>query len=73
MYQFIPVAIETLGAMGPKTRDFVRALGKRISRQSGDPREPMYLMQRLSVHGCTAGKLCLNYGLLIVSHFFHLS
>ena len=49
MYKFVPIAIETLGVMGPKTRDFIKCLGKRITRQSGDPREHSYLLQRLSV------------------------
>ena len=49
MYKFIPIAIETLGAMGPKTRDFIKSLGKRITRQTGDQREAFFLTQRLSV------------------------
>ena len=49
MYKFIPIAIETLGAMGPKTRAFIKSLGKRITRQTGDQRETFYLSQRLSV------------------------
>ena len=49
MYKFIPIAIETLGAMGPKTRAFIKSLGKRITRQTGDQRETFYLSQQLSV------------------------
>ena len=49
MYKFIPIAIETLGAMGPKTRDFIKSLGKRITRQTGDQREAFFLTQQLSV------------------------
>ena len=48
-YRFVPVAIETLGAFGPKTLAFVRELGRRIRQETGDKMETSYLMQRLSV------------------------
>ena len=32
-YRFVPVAIETLGAFGPKTLAFVRELGRRSARR----------------------------------------
>jgi len=48
-HQFVPVAIETLGSMGPAGFKFISELGKRISAVSGDPRETAFLKQRLSL------------------------
>ena len=47
--QFTPVAIETLGAIGPRSMLFLRDLGRRIALESGEPRSTDYLLQRLSV------------------------
>uniref|UniRef100_A0A1X7T5T1 Uncharacterized protein n=1 Tax=Amphimedon queenslandica TaxID=400682 RepID=A0A1X7T5T1_AMPQE len=46
---FTPVAIESLGAMGPQSSSFIRSLGRRIQRYSGDDNACQYLVQRLSV------------------------
>jgi len=46
---FSPVAIESLGAIGPKSLTLLRELGRRISLESGDPKSTEYLLQRLSV------------------------
>ena len=43
------VAIETLGAIGPRSMLFLRDLGRRIALESGEPRSTDYLLQRLSV------------------------
>ena len=48
-YSFTPVAIETLGAIGPMSLKFLRALGTRIMEQSGEVSSTSYLLQRLSV------------------------
>jgi hypothetical protein len=48
-YVFIPLAFETLGSMCEETSSFIGELGKRITMVSGDPREPEFLFQRLSV------------------------
>ena len=37
-YCFVPVAIETLGAFGPKTLSFMKELGRRIMVKTGDKR-----------------------------------
>ena len=34
-YQFMPVAIETLGAYGPKTASFIKEFGRRVAQESG--------------------------------------
>ena len=50
-YLFQPVAVETAGAMGPETLNFVKdlKLGRQISPTTGEPRSTEYLIQRLSV------------------------
>ena len=48
-YLFTPISIETIGAVGPKSLRFLKDLGTKIMRQSGDPHSYSYLMQRLSV------------------------
>ena len=48
-HHFVPVAIETLGSMGPAGLKFIEELGKRISAVTGDPRETAFLKQRLSL------------------------
>ena len=48
-YLFTPISIETMGAVGPKSLRFLKDLGTKIMRQSGDPHSYSYLMQRLSV------------------------
>uniref|UniRef100_A0A1X7V5Z3 Uncharacterized protein n=1 Tax=Amphimedon queenslandica TaxID=400682 RepID=A0A1X7V5Z3_AMPQE len=48
-YSFTPVAIETLGAIGPKSLSFLKKLGTRIREQTGEVSSFSYLLQRLSV------------------------
>ena len=48
-HSFTPVAIETLGVIGPKSLVFIRDLGHRIQQRTGEVRSLMYLLQRLSV------------------------
>ena len=48
-YMFSPIAIETLGAIGPKSLALLKELGRRIAAESGEPKSTEYLLQRLSV------------------------
>ena len=48
-YSFTPIAIETMGAIGPRSMAFLKALGRRIATESGEPRSTDFLLQRLSV------------------------
>ena len=48
-YCFVPVAIETIGAIGPKTLSFTKELGRRIMMGTGDGRAYSHLLQHLSV------------------------
>ena len=49
LHSFTPVAIETLGAIGPKSLAFIRDLGYRMKQRNGEERALTYLLQRLSV------------------------
>ena len=48
-YDFIPVAVETLGAWSDSALKFVKLLGKRLTEVTGEQLETAYLLQRLSV------------------------
>ena len=48
-HTFVPVAIETSGAIGPTTRVFLRELGQRLGQVTGEARSYNYLLQCLSV------------------------
>ena len=45
----MPVAIETLGAIGPRSLVFLRELGRRVQRQKGNIFATSSLLQKLSV------------------------
>ena len=49
LYHFVPVAVETLGALGDEANTFLHELGRRIAAVSGDTRATNFLLQRLSV------------------------
>ena len=53
-YLFTPVAIETCGAICPRSRAFLRELGRRVRLESGEVNSTSYLLQRIS--GCAAGE-----------------
>ena len=48
-YLFTPVAIETLGVFGSKTLAFVKELGRRVRRETGEEKATSHLFQCLSV------------------------
>ena len=48
-YLFQPIALENLGAINESATSLVSDLGRKISAKSNDPRESIYLFQRLSV------------------------
>jgi len=48
-YQFVPIAIETLGAVGDEATSFLQELGRRIQLVTNDTRTMTFLWQRLSV------------------------
>ena len=48
-HMFSPIAIETLGAIGPKSLALLKEFRRRIRAESGEPKSTEYLLQRLSV------------------------
>jgi len=51
-FQFIPIAIETLGPVGEEATRFLQELGRRIEALARDSRSLSFLWQRLSVWQC---------------------
>ena len=62
-HDFIPVAIETSGVMGPQSLHFLRELGRRVGRQTGDPLASSHLFQRLSTATQRGNSACIMGGL----------
>src|SRR6218665_3388959 len=48
-HEFVPIAVETLGPINREGREFLLELGRCGAVVSGDPRETVFLFQRLSV------------------------
>ncbi len=48
-HTIVPVAIETLGAIGPLSLAFLKDLGSRIRQRTGEQKAGHYLQQQLSV------------------------
>jgi len=63
LMNFVPVAVESLGALGEEASDFFRNLGHQITSLTTNPRSFQFLMQRLSVavqHGKVVFYIFLN-------------
>ena len=45
----VPVAVEMMGSWCKEGLDFVRELGRRMSMITNDPRETIFLLQRIAV------------------------
>ena len=48
-YLFQPVSVETSGVLGDSTKHFFKDLGRRMTVETGDPREGAWLRQRISI------------------------
>ena len=48
-YNFIPIAVETFGAINQEGAVFLSQLGRQISSATGDSREHSFLLQRISI------------------------
>ena len=49
IYIFAPVGIETMGSWGPKARELIRKIGRRVREATGEPRSTSFLFQRLEI------------------------
>ena len=78
-YTFIPIAVETLGALGDEALSFFRDLGHRIATVTAEPRSFQFLLQRLCdpIRQCSlcrwhcADFCLLGWCLLFVTVFSH--
>ena len=48
-YCFVPLAVETLGALGEEAATFLRDIGRRVAVATGESRSTQFLFQRLSI------------------------
>ena len=48
-YVFVPIAVETMGAINSDGLEFLGDLGRRITQVTDDIRESSFLFQRLSL------------------------
>ena len=61
-YTFVPVAIETSGAMGPRSTEFLRELGYCLKQATGEVKASTYIPPATSLCGHTKRKLCFHPG-----------
>jgi hypothetical protein len=59
-YDFVPIAVETLGSWSENALSFIKTLGKRLTEATGDSQETVYLLQRLSVVIQRCNAVCFN-------------
>ena len=58
-YMFQPISVETTGVLGYSTKSFIADLGRRITRETGDPREASWLRQRLCIAIARGNAQCI--------------
>ena len=58
-HYFVPIAIETFGALGEEATAFVNELGGRISRVTNEHRATDFLRQRVSVAVQRGNAVCV--------------
>jgi len=71
-YSFVPVAVESLGALGEEASDFFRNLRHRITSVTTETRSFEFLVQRLSVavQRGKAARVKLLLSIFCVVHIF---
>jgi len=67
-YYFIPVAVESAGALGEDASDFINEPGRRIATVTGEPRSTEFLFQRLSVAVQCSNAACM---FILFCHYLH--
>ena len=48
-HQFEPIAVETMGVYGESTRVILKAIGRRLVKATGEPREANWFRQNLAI------------------------
>ena len=61
-HTIMPVAIETLGAIGPRSLVFLKDLGARMRQQSGEERAGQYVLHAATVSGSAKRQCCVSEG-----------
>jgi len=61
-YQFVPIAIDTLGPVGVEATAFFKGLGRRMFVINQEPRTLSFLWQRLSVAVQRGNAACMHFG-----------
>ena len=59
-YIFQPIAIETTGVVSKSTHNFLKELGRKMSAETGDPREGERLRQRISIAVMRGNATCIT-------------
>jgi len=59
-YDFVPLAVETMGSWSDNALLFSKSLGKRLSEVTGDRQETFYLLQRISVAIQRCNAICFD-------------
>ena len=62
---FCPVAVETLGPLADDAQHFLTEIGRRATLRTADPREGMFLYQRISVAIQRFSAVCLTNSLTV--------
>ena len=62
---FCPVAVETLGPLADDAQLFLTEIGRRATLRTADPREGMFLYQRISVAIQRFNAVCLTNSLTV--------
>ena len=71
LHLFTPVAVETIGVIGPLTRDFLKDLGRRLRHVTGEVKEHSYLLQRvLRYKEAILGQRCMGTLNRAIKNFF---
>ena len=59
-HRFEPLAFETAGVFGPSTLITIGEIGRRLKAETGEPRETMWLKQRLGIAILRGNALCVR-------------
>ena len=62
-HTFIPVAVETLGPMGPEAKAFFIDLDRRLRQHTGEPRSTSYIPHTAGINGDPEGQCCCHDGI----------
>ena len=59
---FSPIAVKTMGVLGPHTKVLLRDYGRWVTQTTGEEAATTYHLPLEAVSGSAAGQLCLSDG-----------